>query len=153
MKTFGHRDDQREISDRLQSLRSTDGPHWGSMYAGAMVKHLAESYEMAMQRLPANRPAYSWLRGPHGRWLAFRLPLTWGKNMPTLPELNIMLRENYTIDFAAEHAFLLKIVEDFWSSSEEQLRPEHPLLGRLTREDWMRWGYLHADHHLRQFGK
>ena len=31
--------------------------------------------------------------------------------------------------------------------------PAHPMFGPMTPEDWMRWGYLHADHHLRQFGR
>ena len=31
--------------------------------------------------------------------------------------------------------------------------PSHPMFGPMTPEDWMRWGYLHADHHLRQFGR
>jgi hypothetical protein len=29
----------------------------------------------------------------------------------------------------------------------------HPMFGEMTEKDWMRWGYLHADHHLRQFGQ
>jgi hypothetical protein len=29
----------------------------------------------------------------------------------------------------------------------------HPIFGRITRAEWLRWGYLHADHHLRQFGR
>jgi Protein of unknown function (DUF1569) len=28
----------------------------------------------------------------------------------------------------------------------------HPLFGRMSASSWMRWAYLHADHHLRQFG-
>ena len=28
----------------------------------------------------------------------------------------------------------------------------HPTFGELTRWEWIRWGYLHADHHFRQFG-
>jgi hypothetical protein len=28
----------------------------------------------------------------------------------------------------------------------------HPMFGVMTVGDWRRWGYLHADHHLRQFG-
>ena len=28
----------------------------------------------------------------------------------------------------------------------------HPTLGPMSRAQWLRWGYLHADHHLRQFG-
>ncbi|MDH5551411.1 MAG: DinB family protein, partial [Gemmatimonadota bacterium] len=30
--------------------------------------------------------------------------------------------------------------------------PEHPAFGQMTRGDWLRYGYLHTDHHLRQFG-
>ena len=28
----------------------------------------------------------------------------------------------------------------------------HPLFDEMSERDWMRWGYLHVDHHLRQFG-
>jgi len=28
----------------------------------------------------------------------------------------------------------------------------HPIFGQMTEKEWMRWGYLHSDHHLRQFG-
>lgn len=28
----------------------------------------------------------------------------------------------------------------------------HPILGPMTRGHWMRWAFLHTDHHLRQFG-
>ena len=28
----------------------------------------------------------------------------------------------------------------------------HPAFGVMTRSDWMRYAYLHTDHHLRQFG-
>ena len=28
----------------------------------------------------------------------------------------------------------------------------HPGLGTLSYSQWMRLGYLHADHHFRQFG-
>jgi hypothetical protein len=116
-----------------------------------MVRHLVASYEMAMQRLAVQRPSVSVIRGPHGRWLALRLPLPWGKKMPTLPEIDVMQRAHDTIDFAAEQTRLLQSVNEFCGFSAVELAPEHPLLGRFTREDWMRWGYVHTDHHLRQF--
>jgi hypothetical protein len=28
----------------------------------------------------------------------------------------------------------------------------HPIFGAMSAGDWLRWGYLHMDHHLRQFG-
>jgi len=30
--------------------------------------------------------------------------------------------------------------------------PTHPIFGPMSRPAWLRWAYLHADHHLRQFG-
>ncbi len=153
MKSFCHRSDQIEILERLRRLRATDGPRWGHMHAGAMVRHLVESHQMALQQLQVHRPKISLLRGPHFRWLALRLPLEWGRSIPTLPELDIMQRGNYTIDFAAEHTRLLRLVAEFWACREKDLLPEHPLLGRFSRDEWMRWGYLHADHHLRQFDR
>ncbi len=153
MKSFCHRGDQVEIFDRLHHFRATDGPRWGRMYAGAMVRHLVESHEMAMRKFEVDRPAMSLLRGPHGRWLALGLPMQWGKSIPTLPELDIMRRGNYTVDFAAERLRLLGLIDEFCECSDKDLLAEHPLLGRFTRDDWMRWGYLHADHHLRQFDR
>ena len=43
------------------------------------------------------------------------------------------------------------------SETKERLRRLTPedraLWGKMSARDWMRWGYLHADHHLRQFGR
>jgi hypothetical protein len=44
---------------------------------------------------------------------------------------------------------LLKTVERFCGCT--QLMIVHPMFGSMKRADWLRWGYLHADHHLRQF--
>jgi len=35
----------------------------------------------------------------------------------------------------------------------EQVRVDHSLFGQMSYVDWMRWGYLHTDHHLREFGR
>jgi len=32
-----------------------------------------------------------------------------------------------------------------------ETRP-HPIFGWMSEASWMRWAYLHTDHHLRQFG-
>ena len=31
-------------------------------------------------------------------------------------------------------------------------RPPHPIFGPLSHAAWLRWAWLHTDHHLRQFG-
>ena len=32
------------------------------------------------------------------------------------------------------------------------VKSPHPIFGRMSDGDWLRWGYLHMEHHLRQFG-
>jgi hypothetical protein len=54
-------------------------------------------------------------------------------------------------DFAVDHTTLIAKLDQFvrysgpWSP--------HPFFGEMTTREWMRWGYLHTDHHLRQFGR
>jgi hypothetical protein len=45
---------------------------------------------------------------------------------------------------------LLRVMERFVPEAVRTSR--HPLWGRMTEWEWGRWGYLHTDHHLRQFG-
>jgi Protein of unknown function (DUF1569) len=47
---------------------------------------------------------------------------------------------------------LLALVERFAADSNVVAQLAHPFLGQMTEKEWIRWGYLHMDHHLRQFG-
>ena len=42
------------------------------------------------------------------------------------------------------------LMENFTHAAIRSRR--HPLWGRMSEWEWGRWGYLHTDHHLRQFG-
>jgi hypothetical protein len=47
---------------------------------------------------------------------------------------------------------LLAVIDRFTAQPRAfQFRP-HPMFREMSEKDWMRWGYLHTDHHLRQFG-
>jgi hypothetical protein len=48
---------------------------------------------------------------------------------------------------------MLVVIFDRFCEPSVNLSPTHPFFGPMSREDWLRWGYLHADHHLRQFGR
>jgi hypothetical protein len=52
--------------------------------------------------------------------------------------------------FADDVARLLQLLEQ--ATSAEPHWHVHPRFGRLSDAEWLRWGYLHMDHHLRQFG-
>jgi hypothetical protein len=55
--------------------------------------------------------------------------------------------------FAADVERLQRVVERITASPRAFEWGHHPLFGRMSESDWLRWGYLHMDHHLRQFGK
>jgi hypothetical protein len=56
------------------------------------------------------------------------------------------------VDFAADVAQLADLVELVTDRTGSLDWPRHPVFGKMSEAAWLRWGYLHMDHHLRQFG-
>jgi hypothetical protein len=54
------------------------------------------------------------------------------------------------VEFEADRQALIELIESFATRTGDNLQP-HPIFGRLTTAEWQRWGWLHPDHHLRQF--
>jgi hypothetical protein len=82
------------------------------------------------------------------KWAALHLP--WTKGIKTAPENDQHIRGTPPKDWANDKAALLEWVERVAAGQVEYVT--HPLLGKMNKEEWQRWGYLHCDHHLRQFG-
>jgi hypothetical protein len=144
--------DQRcveELRARLAAVRPDDVALWGKMSAGEMVVHLREAFRMASGASPA-----ATMKGPLPpkvvKWLALRAPRRWPQNLPTLPELK-RGRVGPPGDFERDCAGMQQEFEAFVRATEN--RTPHPIFGAMQPKDWMRWGYLHTDHHLRQFGR
>jgi hypothetical protein len=138
-----------ETKERLRRVTPEDKALWGRMSVTQMLRHLSCSYDVAL----ADREVGP-MKGPPP-WLlkfaALRSGLQWPKGTPTTPELIRALEEESTATFAElidENVKKMTVVASGvkWQSS-------HPMFGKMSAKDWMRWGYLHADHHLRQFGR
>ncbi len=84
------------------------------------------------------------------KWIVLYGPLRWPAGIPTSPELDQRCGGTQPADFAADVAALETLLERMAGRSSGEW-PSHPVFGRMARRDWLRWGYLHADHHLRQF--
>jgi hypothetical protein len=138
-----------EIRGRLRSVRVDDRARWGKMTAKRMVRHLICSYELALGERtvePAELPVPVLMK-----WIALRSGLRWPKNVQTVPELKKAITEHSEVEF---HVLVRAVVESMEAVARgSKYAPSHPMFGPMTAEDWMRWGYLHADHHLRQFGR
>jgi Protein of unknown function (DUF1569) len=151
VKTLARQRDKDEVLRRLRNLRLGNTRRWGRMSAHQMVCHLSDSFRMAMGR-KAVSPASGLLQRTIVKWFALHLPLSWPAGIPTRPELDQEVGGTTPAVFAADVAELEALVELVTAPSRSFAWQPHPTFGVLTDTAWLRWGYRHMDHHLRQFG-
>ena len=150
-KSLSNPDDQQEIRLRLGQLSPQDKALWGQMSVGQMVCHLTDSYQVALAERVAS-PANSVIPRALFKQLALNAPMQWPKGVPTRPEVEQGKGGTPPGDFAADMSALLATLGRFCRGVPTPC-VRHPNFGSMTAQDWLRWGYLHADHHLRQFGR
>jgi hypothetical protein len=116
-----------------------------------MVCHLTDSFHVALgERLVGMSKAPAIPRFMF-KWLALNLPMEWPKGVATMPEVDQTIGGTPPAEFGADRAELLRMLDRFVAHPGPW--GPHAIFGGMTGADWMRWGYLHADHHLRQFGR
>ena len=87
------------------------------------------------------------------KWIALYVPFSWPTGrLLTRPEIDQEVGGTKPVDFAADIARLETLVELVTAQPRSFEWQPHPIFGRMSQADWLRWGYLHMDHHLRQFG-
>ena len=151
MKTLARPRDKAELLLRLKEVRPGSQGRWGRMSAHQMVCHLADNYRMALgQRAVPSGPLP--LPRVLVKWGALYAPIPWPKGIPTSPETDQERGGTRPVAFAADLAQALALLELLTTETGPLALQPHPVFGRMSVADWLRWGYLHTDHHLRQFG-
>jgi hypothetical protein len=148
-KNLGSMEDASEIRARLRAMRVNDPALWGKMTAKQMVRHLSCSCEVAL-----GERAVGPIKGIPPvvmKWAALRSGLRWSKNIQTVPELKRVIAEQTDDQFDELVGAAIAKMEELARGT--RCAAAHPMFGSMSAQDWMRWGYLHADHHLRQFGR
>jgi Protein of unknown function (DUF1569) len=150
MKTLASLDVLSEIRERLRSVRIDDHALWGSMTAKQMVRHLRCSCEVALgERSVEPRQGFAPVLM---KFLALRTGVRWPKNVETTPELKRAMKErSSSSEFDVQVCSAIDKIQILATGT--QYAAAHPMFGPMSDKDWKRWGYLHADHHLRQFGR
>jgi uncharacterized protein DUF1569 len=151
MKTMARPRDKAEIVRRLKMVRPECRRKWGRMSAHQMVCHLSDSFRMAM-RQKTTSPATGVLQATLIKWIALYGPLPWPAGVPTRPEVDQEVGGTPPGDFAADLAELEMLLESVTTPVSDFRWPAHPIFGPMSEAAWLRWAYLHTDHHLRQFG-
>jgi hypothetical protein len=152
MKTLARAQCKADILRRLKEVHPDSPSRWGHMSAHQMICHLSDAFRMAIEN-----KAVSDATGPLQRslvkWIALYLPMRWPAGLVTRPEIDQRLAGTKPVEFAADVAELARLVDLVTTRENDFVWPRHPIFGRMSRGAWLRWAFLHMDHHLRQFGK
>jgi hypothetical protein len=150
MKTMARESDKAEIVRRLKTIRADSPRRWGRMSAHQMICHLNDSFLAVTGQRPASA-ASGPLQRTVVKWVALYAPLNWPHGIRTRPEVDQEIGGTPPSTFAADITRLEMLVE-LVTTRKRCFGPAHPIFGPMSDTDWMRWAYLHMDHHLRQFG-
>ena len=152
MKTLARDRDRIELLQRLKNVRPDSTRRWGRMSAHQMVCHLSDSCRMALgQKAVSDASGLS--QRTIVKWMALYAPLPWpGGRILTRPEIEQGIGGTCPGDFAADVMELESLLDLVAARRKRADWPVHPIFGPMSEGAWLRWAYLHTDHHLRQFG-
>ena len=151
MKSLVNPEDKEEVLRRLRSLRPDSVRRWGRMTPHQAVCHLSDSFKSLTGEKTVEF-AGSFATRTFVKWFALRVPLKWPKGVPTRPEVDQEKGGTRPSEFASDVAELASLVAEFARAGRDFGGSRHPMFGEMSAGEWLRWGYLHMDHHLRQFG-
>jgi hypothetical protein len=142
---------RQEIVGRIGRMRPDAERRWGKMTAPQMICHLNDAFLGVMGERPV-AILEKYRARKTIKWLALYFPRPWPTGVPTRPEVDQEHSGTKPTEFAADVRLLTELVERFSKKPRDFAFCPHPIFLEMTERQWMRWGYLHVDHHLRQFG-
>jgi hypothetical protein len=151
MKSLINHDDRIELIDRLDKLNHQSQRRWGKMTPHQMVCHLSDSFKAAIGEKYVS-PSGNIVHRTLVKWIALRGPLSWPKGFKTRPEMDQEVGGTQPAEFVADVKELRNVMDRFVKAERDFEWARHPVFGEMGEKEWLRWGYLHVDHHLRQFG-
>ena len=150
MKSLKSDEVRSALQRRVQALTSNAQRRWGTMTPHQMLCHLNDSFLAVTGQRPVSRRG-GFLEHNVIKFIALYAPMDWPKGVPTMPEIDqVGGGGTPPEEWNRDRAELARLIE--WFASPAAVKTDHPIFGPLSEAQWMRWAYLHVDHHLRQFG-
>ena len=154
--TLSNPTSKHQIVERLGKIQLSSPRQWGRMTVSQMICHLSDSFRVTMGLKPwktarisvTSIPLPAWFV----KWVALETSVPWPRGLQTRPEVDAEQSGTPPAQFDQDKAELFALLEHFTRQPRDFNWQPHPMFGAMSDADWMRWGYLHMDHHLRQFG-
>jgi hypothetical protein len=153
MKRLDRLEDVAELAARLATLNPASRRQWGQMSCGQMICHLSDAFRAPLGDGPPLAPRDTWLSRTLVKWVALSTPLPWPREKARAsPEIDQVAGAGTPPgELTADVATLVELMKRFVAQDRRD-RPFHAAFARLSAREWGRWGWVHVDHHLRQFG-
>jgi hypothetical protein len=121
------------------------------MTVAQMVCHLNDAFRVCIGDKEA-KSVSNWIKRSVFKWIGLWGPVRWPHGVSTVPECDAKLGGTPPAALESDLNELRRLLERFAEQPREFDWQPHPIFGNMSDKEWMRWGYLHMDHHLRQFG-
>ena len=151
MRTLAREQEKVEILRRLRMVRPDSPRKWGRMNANQMVCHLTDSFRAVTGQKAASDVSHL-LNRTVVKWVALYAPFNWPAGIATRPEVDQEVGGTKPAAFAADVAELEAFIAFITARPRTFAWHPHPIFGPMSDAAFLRWAYLHMDHHLRQFG-
>ena len=139
------------VRERMSRLTPDRHPLWGTMTPHEAVCHLSDALRHPLGDRSAVIPPPSWFRHVLLKWLVLWVIPRYPKGAKTKASFDPRREGTKPGDFARDVAALDALTEQFILGASS-IKVEHTRFGPMRERDWLRWWWMHTDHHLRQFG-
>lgn len=136
---------KQEIIDRINKLTPQTQHLWGKMNVAQMLAHVQLPISCAYGTHQVKGSFLLKLLGPLFKGILYN-DKPYKQGLPTDPTYVVVDSK----DFENEKQGLLEKLNRF--SGESVVLENHPVWGKMTKEQWSRATWKHLDHHLKQFG-
>lgn len=136
---------KQEIIDRINKLTPQTQHLWGKMNVAQMLAHVQLPISCAFGTHQVKGSFLLKLLGPLFKGILYN-DKPYKQGLPTDPTYVVVDSK----DFENEKQGLLEKLNRF--SGETIVLENHPVWGKMTKEQWSRATWKHLDHHLKQFG-
>jgi len=154
MKSLASEEVKTELLNRLDKLSPESKGRWGRMTVNQMLCHLSDTFILLQKD---NRPEHTpnllkKIQQSVMTWLALYSGLPAPRGIPTAAAVDQEKEGTAPIGFAEDKQTVITTMQQFSNKDRSYENCYHPIFGELSTKDWLRWGYVHVDHHFKQFG-
>ena len=152
MKTILNSEVKEELISRIEKITGDEKAAWGKMSVHEMICHSSDQIKMSLGEIETNYVGNKLMNTLLKKLILWGMPSPKGK-VETVRELKQGKGGTKPASLDADKDIFLRLVKEFDSQFPADKNIRHPAFGMMNKKEWGRLVYIHADHHLKQFGR